>query len=87
MKQETKLALRFRGGDRHHLFNNNGTWFVRFSVREAAWFKADRRLVASLATKDLNVARERRDTFFAHLKLHADLDQRLSFAWSEGRAA
>ncbi|MEN9633266.1 MAG: hypothetical protein RL077_1670 [Verrucomicrobiota bacterium] len=87
MKNDPELALRYRGGDRHHLFNNNGTWFVRYCVREARWFKADRRLVASLRTKDLNVARSRRDDFFAHLRLHTELGQSLGLDWSEGRAA
>ncbi len=84
---KTELALRFRGGDRHHLFNNNGTWFVRYCVRDAAWLKAERRLVASLGTKDLVVARERRDAFFAHLDLQASLGQPLEFLATEGRAA
>jgi hypothetical protein len=87
MKQETELALRFRGGYRHHLFNNNGTWFVRYCVREASWLKADRRVTASLGTKDLNEACARRDVFFTHLKLHAELGQPLGLAWVEGRAA
>lgn len=73
MKSSTSLALRFRGGDRHHLFNNHGTWFVRYSVREARWLKADHRVAVSLGTKDLALARERRDAFFAHLRLHAAL--------------
>ena len=87
MKQVPELALRYRGGDRHHLFDNNGTWFVRYSVREATWLKADRRIVASLGTKDPAVARERRDAFFTHLKLHAELGHILGFPWLEGRAA
>ncbi len=84
---KTELALRFRGGDRHHLFNNNGTWFVRYCVREAAWLKADRRVVASLGTTDLDVARERRDAFFAHLNLQALLGESVGFLATEGRAA
>jgi hypothetical protein len=83
----TELALRFRGGDRHHLFDNNGTWFVRFSVREAQWLKADRRIAASLGTKNLNEACARRDRFFAHLRLHTELGQPQGAAVLEGRAA
>ena len=85
MKSSPSLALRFRGGDRHHLFNNHGTWFVRYSVREARWLKADRRVTASLGTKDLAVACERRDAFFAHLRLHAAQGGLL--AATDGRAA
>jgi hypothetical protein len=68
-----ELALRYRGGDRHHLFLNHGTWFLRFSVREAPWLKADRRVAFSLGTKDLAQAKERRDAVLAHLHLHAAL--------------
>lgn len=85
MKPE--LVLRFRGGDRHHLFNNNGTWYVRYSVREAAWLKADRRVAVSLGTRDLAVARERRDALLAQLKLQSAVGQPADLAAVEGRAA
>ena len=62
-----ELALRYRGGDRHHLFLNHGTWFVRYSLRPSPLLKADVRRAASLGTKDLAVARERRDAFLARL--------------------
>ena len=60
-------VLRYRGGDRHHLFLNHGTWFLRYSLRPSALFKADRRVAVSLGTKDLAVARERRDAFLTRL--------------------
>ena len=60
-------VLRYRGGDRHHLFLNHGTWFLRYSLRPSPLFKADRRVAVSLGTKDLAVARERRNTFLARL--------------------
>jgi hypothetical protein len=63
-----ELALRYRGGDRHHLFLNHGTWFVRYSLRPSPFLKADVRRAASLRTKDLAVARERRDAFLAQLR-------------------
>ena len=66
-----ELALRYRGGDRHHLFLNHGTWFLRYSVREAPWLKADRRVAVSLGTKDLEQAKDRRDAVLAHLQFHA----------------
>ncbi len=68
-----ELALRYRGGDRHHLFLNHGTWFVRYSLRPSPFLKADVRRAASLSTKDLAVARERRDAFLAHLRLQQEL--------------
>ena len=68
-----ELALRYRGGDKHHLFLNHGTWFLRYSVREAPWLKAERRICVSLGTKDLGVAKDRRDTVLA--KLHLNFQQ------------
>jgi hypothetical protein len=66
-------VLRYRGGDRHHLFLNHGTWFVRYSLRPSPLFKADRRVAVSLGTKDLATARARRDAFLAHLHLQQAL--------------
>ena len=66
-------VLRYRGGDRHHLFLNHGTWFVRYSLRPSPRFKADRRVAVSLGTKDLATARARRDAFLAHLQLEQAL--------------
>jgi hypothetical protein len=70
MKPSTpEVALRYRGCDRHHLFLNHGTWFVRYSLRSSPFLQADVRRVASLGTKDLAVARECRDAFLAQLRL------------------
>jgi hypothetical protein len=68
-----ELALSYRGGDRHHLFLNHGTWFVRCSLRPSPFLKADVRRAASLGTKDFAVARERRDAFLAELRLREAL--------------
>ncbi|MDX2187111.1 MAG: hypothetical protein SFV32_09265 [Opitutaceae bacterium] len=68
MNSSAEPALRFRGGERHHLFNNNGTWFVRYCVRYASWLKADRRIARSLGTRDLRTAIARRDAILANLK-------------------
>ncbi len=43
----------------HHLWNNNGTWFVHYTIHPTPLTKL--RLRASLATKDLAEARLRRD--------------------------
>ena len=69
-------VLRYRGGDRHHLFLNHGTWFVRYSLRPSPLFKADRRVAVSLGTKNLATARARRDAFLAHLHLEQALGSR-----------
>jgi hypothetical protein len=49
----------------HHLWNNHGTWFLHYTVHPTPFTKD--RIRRSLGTKDLGVARERRDTFFSHL--------------------
>jgi len=73
MSPAPEPVLRYRGGDRHHLFLNHGTWFVRYSLRPSPLFKADRRVAVSLGTKDLATARARRDAFLAHLQLEQAL--------------
>ena len=46
----------------HHLWNNHGTWFLHYTVHPTPFTKE--RIRRSLRTKDLRVARERRDSFF-----------------------
>jgi hypothetical protein len=59
-------ALRVRAvNPNHHLWNNHGTWFLHYTVHPTPFTKD--RLRRSLGTKDVRVARTRRDTFFAHL--------------------
>jgi hypothetical protein len=49
----------------HHLWNNHGTWFLHYTVHPTPFTKE--RIRRSLGTKDVRVARERRDSFFAAL--------------------
>jgi hypothetical protein len=49
----------------HHLWNNHGTWFLHYTVHPTPFTKE--RIRRSLGTKDLEVARERRDAFFTLL--------------------
>jgi hypothetical protein len=49
----------------HHLWNNHGTWFLHYTVHPTPFTKE--RIRRSLGTKDIQVARERRDAFFANL--------------------
>jgi hypothetical protein len=49
----------------HHLWNNHGTWFLHYTIHPTPFTKE--RIRRSLGTKDVRVARERRDSFFAHL--------------------
>jgi hypothetical protein len=46
----------------HHLWNNHGTWFLHYTVHPTAFTKE--RIRRSLGTKDVRIARERRDAFF-----------------------
>lgn len=49
----------------HHLWNNNGTWFLHYTVYPTPFTKE--RVRRSLGTKCVNTARDRRDQFFGHL--------------------
>ncbi|PTX97692.1 hypothetical protein [Opitutus sp. ER46] len=53
----------------HHLWNNHGTWFLHYTIHPTPFTKE--RVRRSLGTKDLKVARTRRDAFFAHLATQA----------------
>ena len=53
----------------HHLWDNHGTWFLHYTVHPTSFTKE--RIRRSLGTKDVKIARERRDTFFAHLASEA----------------
>lgn len=53
-------SLRVRASNpNHHLWNNNGTWYVHYTVHPTPLTKS--RIRASLETKSLDVARRRRD--------------------------
>jgi hypothetical protein len=49
----------------HHLWDNHGTWFLHYTIHPTPFTKE--RVRRSLGTKDVRVARERRDNFFATL--------------------
>jgi hypothetical protein len=54
------LAIRLNPGNPdHHLWNNNGTWFVHYTIHPTPFTK--QRIRASLGTKNLTEARSRRD--------------------------
>jgi hypothetical protein len=46
----------------HHLWNNHGTWFLHYTIYPTPYTKE--RVRRSLGTRDLNIARARRDSFF-----------------------
>ena len=47
----------------HHLWNNNGTWFIHYVVHPTPFTKE--RIRRSLGTKSLDLARARRDAILA----------------------
>ena len=53
----------------HHLWDNHGTWFLHYTIHPTPLTKE--RIRRSLGTKDVRVARERRDNFFAMLASNA----------------
>lgn len=57
----------------HHLYNNNGIWWVHFSLHRPDHTKD--RIRESLGTKCLATARELRDLALAHLELNASLGE------------
>ena len=67
MPSVTKLpGIRVRTDNpNHHLWNNHGTWFLHYTVHPTSFTKE--RIRRSLGTKDIAIARERRDSFFVHL--------------------
>ena len=60
MNRKLKLSMRATDGNpNHHLWNNNGTWYVHYTVHPTPLTKS--RVRASLGTKDVETARQRRD--------------------------
>lgn len=60
---QTTHALVIRRTDRnpnHHLWNNNGTWWIRFTLRAVSG-ESRKRPAYSLKTPDLDAARRKRD--------------------------
>jgi hypothetical protein len=53
------LSLRATEGENHHIWNNNGTWWVHYTVHLPDY--TARRVRASLRTRDVTEARRRRD--------------------------
>jgi hypothetical protein len=64
-----RIAIRVQDGSRedHHLWNNHGTWFIHFTVYPTPLTKE--RIRVSTRTRDLVIARARRDELFDRLKL------------------
>ena len=60
LRAPAKLSIRISELNRlHHLWNNNGTWWLHYTVHLADFTK--RRVRRSLRTQDLELAIRRRD--------------------------
>jgi len=59
-------AIRIAGANPdHHLWNNNGTWWIHYTVHLPDYTK--QRVRRSLSTSAAEVAREKRDRIFGQL--------------------
>lgn len=69
----TPATVSLRGSDarkpNHHLWNNNGTWWLHYTLHLADYTK--RRVRESLRTRDLEEARRRRDARLGSLRFAA----------------
>ena len=66
-KSRNGSVLRINGDNpNHHLWNNNGTWFIHYTIHPTPQTKE--RIRRTLSTKSLEEARRRRDTILANLK-------------------
>lgn len=73
MKVST-LAIRTNSRNlNHHLYDNNGTWWMHFHLHRPDYTKT--RIRESLGTKCLATARELRDVALAHLAIHTELGE------------
>lgn len=61
----TSVRVR-RANLNHHLWNNNGTWYLHYTMHPTPLTKA--RVRVSLGTKSIETAREKRDAFFARAR-------------------
>ncbi len=60
----TVLAVRASPSNpNHHLWNNNGTWFIHYVAYDPDY--KNTRIRASLGTKSLSQAKHLRDRFFS----------------------
>ena len=64
------LSARIDGSNRlHHLWNNNGTWWVHYTLH---WDHRKRRIRRSLKTGEAIEAMARRDALFARIALEGE---------------
>ncbi len=70
MSEDKSIILAIRTDEanpNHHLWNNNGTWFVHYTVYPTPITK--QRVRKSLRTKSIDEARAKRDTLFSEMNI------------------
>jgi len=68
VKRENEVVIRVsaaRSRNTHHIWNNNGVWFVHYTLHTENYQKV--RVRRSLRTKDLATAIKHRDELFGRL--------------------
>jgi hypothetical protein len=63
LKNNTASVRIWANNPDHHLFNNNGTWWVHYTTYPTPATK--RRVRRSLKTNEVGIARQRRDAILA----------------------
>ena len=61
---QASIRIDFKNLD-HHLYDNNGTWWIHYTAYPSP--VTTQRVRQSLKTKDVVLARQRRDALFADL--------------------
>ena len=74
----TKIAIRIGRNPNHHLWNNNGTWWLHYTEHLPDYTK--RRVRRSLNTQSVGVARAIRDVFLNWDSPHNTQSQGFSMA-------
>jgi hypothetical protein len=70
MQTEPSLRLVTRRTDtNHHIWKNNGTWWIRFTLRSTEGTSI--RHAYSLKTPNLDAARRKRDRIFAAIEANS----------------
>ena len=66
IKRNANSSIRIQSTNRnHHLYNNNGTWWLHYTSYPTP--VTTQRIRRSLKTRDLTVARKRRDAVLTQL--------------------
>ena len=66
IKRDANSSIRIQSTNRnHHLYNNNGVWWLHYTSYPTP--ATSKRIRRSLGTRDVSLARSRRDAFLGEL--------------------